>query len=111
MFGWCCSIEYFRIVAVDGDGAILCGNDEWESIFAEVALGGYELKLWVKDVVAPFLEGVDDAADEDVEEDDVSLGFADEEDVGVVGMCIHGSNSPVLLADVSAEFAGDSAFS
>ena len=71
-----------------------------------MALGGNELELGVQDVVTSLLEGIYDAANENVEKEDVSVSLADEKDVWEVGVGVHGSNAAVLLTDVLTQFGG-----
>ncbi len=61
-------------------------------------------------MITSFLESVDHASYENIEEDDVSFSLTDEKNVWIVGMGIHGSNSSILLADISAEFTSNSSF-
>ena len=56
-------------------------------------------------MVASFFEDVDDAAQEEIEENDVTFGLADEEDVWVLRVSVHRSDSADWQTDVSAQLA------
>ena len=60
------------------------------------------------DVVASFFEDVDDAAQEEIEENDMAFGLADEEDVWVLRVSVHRSDSADWQANVSAQLASHS---
>lgn len=59
-------------------------------------------------MISSLLEDVYDAAQEEIEEDYVALGFANEEDVGVLRMCIHCSDPTHRQANISAQLTGHS---
>lgn len=53
-------------------------------------------------MVSSFFEDVDDATQEEIEKDHVALCLADEQNVGVLRMSIHCSDSADWQTDVSA---------
>lgn len=57
-------------------------------------------------MVSPLLEDVYDATQEEIEEDYMTLGFADEEDVGVLRVGVHCSNPAHWQTNVPAQLAG-----
>ena len=55
---------------------------------------------------ASFLENIDNAAQKQVKEDDVTLGFTEKEYVGIVRVCVHCSYPTNLKAYISADLTG-----
>ena len=58
-------------------------------------------------VEASFLKDTHNAAKEQVEQDDVSLCLADQQDVWVGRVAIHSLDTSYFQAHISAYFAGD----
>ena len=55
----------------------------------------------------PLLEHIDNTPQEQVEQYDVALGFAYEQDVGIEGMRVHGLDAAYLERDVPGDLASD----
>lgn len=106
----CARVEALRVVAVNGNRAILSSYHEREPVLGKVAFTRNQLELRVQQMESALLEGIDNTPHEDIEEKDVPIRLTNEQDVGEVRMGIHGSHAPILLTNIAAQLAGYSPF-
>ena len=69
-----------------------------------------QLKIRMEDVVSSLLKNIDYTTQENVKKKNIALCFADQKDVRIIRVSIHGSNSSVLLTNISAKLACNSSF-
>jgi hypothetical protein len=99
------TIKYLWIVSIYRNRSILRCHNERKSILTKVTLSWNQLELRMQYVVTPLLKSIHHTTDEYIEQQYISISLADQQNVRIVRVSIHCTDSSILLTHVSAHLS------